>query len=357
MRPVTRWRRSGSRFGWLPLGLAAAVLTAVLASVALAQSPELEPPGRPQALQAVVSHDMVSLSWDDPGDATISGYQILRRLRDHSPVGQFEVLVEDTGSAASAYVDRQVQPETRYNYRVKARNAAGLSPRSNFVRADTPPAPVLKQAKQEQQEQEEQQQQEEQPEEQVDEPVTVWTGRLTVGVFSAAAPPVRGYAAWIQQGALAPRDFSFADESYTVLGLFEHGGGLNLVLGRPLPHDFVLELGPRRYESSQSLEPVFVWAGRYWWPDTTLDWAAGEELTVSITIEPSGPATERAAAPPSAYLTELPAAHNGRDPFALKLVFDEPDLPLTRRCCATMPCRSAAAQCWPSIRAAAQRTG
>ena len=170
MRPVTRWRRSGSRFGWLPLGLAAAVLTAVLASVALAQSPELEPPGRPQALQAVVSHDMVSLSWDDPGDASISGYQILRRLRDHSPVGQFEVLVEDTGSAASAYVDRQVQPETRYNYRVKARNAAGLSPRSNFVRADTPPAPVLKQAKQEQQEQEDQQQQEEQPEEQVDEP-------------------------------------------------------------------------------------------------------------------------------------------------------------------------------------------
>ena len=162
MRSVTRWRRSGSRFGWLPLGLAAAVLTAVLASVALAQSPELEPPGRPQALQAVVSHDMVSLSWDDPGDATISGYQILRRLRDHSPVGQFEVLVEDTGSAASAYVDRQVQPETRYNYRVKARNAAGLSPRSNFVRADTPPAPVLKQAKQEQQEQEDQQQQEDQ---------------------------------------------------------------------------------------------------------------------------------------------------------------------------------------------------
>ena len=85
----------------------------MLASVALAQSPELEPPGRPQALQAVVSHDMVSLSWDDPGDASISGYLILRRLRDHSPVGQFEVLVEDTGSAASAYVDRQVQAETR----------------------------------------------------------------------------------------------------------------------------------------------------------------------------------------------------------------------------------------------------
>ena len=85
-----------------------------------------------------VSHDAVSLSWDDPGDATISGYQILRRDRDLSPVGVFEVLVEDTGSAAAAYADRQVQPETRYNYRVKARNAAGLSPRSKFVRAHHP---------------------------------------------------------------------------------------------------------------------------------------------------------------------------------------------------------------------------
>ena len=320
MSSSLRRRWSGSRVGWIAGGFAAALLTAVLASVALAQSPELEPPAKPVSLQAAVSHDLVSLSWDDPGDASISGYQILRRDRDRSRVGQFEVLVEDTGSAASAYVDRQVQPETRYNYRVKARNAAGLSRRSNFVRANTPPAPLVKQAKQ---------QQEQDQEVQPDELVTLWTGQLTVGVFEAAAPPVRGYAEWIRQGALAPRDFSLADESYTVLGLFEHGGGLNLVLGRPLPHDFVLELGPRRYESGQSLEPVFVWAGRYWWPDTALDWSAGDQLTVSIILDPSTTAGQRAAAPPSAYLTDLPAAHNGRDPFGVKLVFDEPDLPLT----------------------------
>ena len=229
-----------------------AVLTAVLAPVALAQSPGLEPPERPQGLRAEVSHDAVSLSWDDPGDATISGYLILRRDRDLSPVGVFEVLVEDTGSAAAAYIDRQVQPETRYNYRVKARNAAGLSRRSNFVRADTPAAPeeaieeALKKA----------------IEALPEEAVTVWTGQLTVGVFAAAAPPVAGYAVWTRQGALSPDSFWFDKKEYTVLGLLEHGGGLNLVLGRPLPHDFVLELGTRRYESGESLEPVFVWAGR-----------------------------------------------------------------------------------------------
>ena len=318
MRAANGWR-SGSRFGWLLGGLWVAVLTAVLAPVALAQSPGLEPPERPQGLRAEVSHDAVSLSWDDPGDATISGYLILRRDRDLSPVGVFEVLVEDTGSAAAAYADRQVQPETRYNYRVKARNAAGLSRRSNFVRADTPAAPeeaieeALKKA----------------IEVLPEEAVTVWTGQLTVGVFAAAAPPVPGYSVWTRQGALAPDSFWFDKKEYTVLGLLEHGGGLNLVLDRPLPHDFVLELGARRYESGASLEPVFVWAGRYWWPDDAIGWAAGDELTVSIVLDPSTTASERALAPPSAYLTEAPAAHNGRDPFRVKLVFDESDLPLS----------------------------
>ena len=318
MRAANHWR-SRSRFGWLLAGVWVAVLTAVLAPVALAQSPGLEPPERPQGLRAEVSHDAVSLSWDDPGDATISGYQILRRDRDLSPVGVFEVLVEDTGSAAAAYADRQVQPETRYNYRVKARNAAGLSRRSNFVRADTPAAPeeaieeALKKA----------------IEALPEEAVTVWTGQLTVGVFAAAAPPVAGYAGWTRQGALSPDSFWFDKKEYTVLGLLEHGGGLNLVLGRPLPHDFVLELGARRYESGASLEPVFVWAGRYWWPDDAIGWAAGDELTVSIVLDPSTTASERAPAPPSAYLTEAPAAHNGRDAFSLRLIFDEPELPLT----------------------------
>ena len=318
MRAANHWR-SGSRFGWLLAGVWAAVLTAVLAPVALAQSPGLEPPERPQGLRAEVSHDAVSLSWDDPGDATISGYLILRRDRDLSPVGVFEVLVEDTGSAAAAYADRQVQPETRYNYRVKARNAAGLSRRSNFVRADTPAAPeeaieeALKKA----------------IEALPEEAVTVWTGQLTVGVFDAAAPPVAGYAVWTRQGALSPDSFWFDKKEYTVLGLLEHGGGLNLVLGRPLPHDFVLELGARRYESGASLEPVFVWAGRYWWPDDAIGWAAGDELTVSIVLDPSTTASERELAPPSAYLTEAPAAHNGRDAFSLRLIFDESGLPLS----------------------------
>ena len=112
------------------------------ATVAVAAAEPQEPPAKPRNLEAVVNGDgTVTLTWDDPGDASITGYQILRRDRDASAIGVFEVHVGDTGSAATSYIDRDVTPETRYNYRVKARNESGLSVRSNFVKADTPSAP------------------------------------------------------------------------------------------------------------------------------------------------------------------------------------------------------------------------
>ena len=112
------------------------------ATAAVAAAEPQEPPAQPRNLEAAVSDDgAVILTWEDPGDAGITGYQILRRNRDTSATGVFEVHVEDTGSAATSYVDRDATPETRYNYRVRARNESGLSRRSNFVRADTPSAP------------------------------------------------------------------------------------------------------------------------------------------------------------------------------------------------------------------------
>ena len=49
--------------------------------------------------------------------------------------------VDDTGSAANGYVDQMdVEPETTYVYRIKARNAVGLSPQSDYFDARTPEA-------------------------------------------------------------------------------------------------------------------------------------------------------------------------------------------------------------------------
>ena len=116
-------------------------LTSAATATVVAAPEQGEPPAQPQGLTGTVTHVVVSLTWDDPGDDSITGYQILRRNRDTSAGGVFEVHVEDTGSTATSYVDRDVTPETRYAYRIKARNAAGLSERSRYFTADTPPAP------------------------------------------------------------------------------------------------------------------------------------------------------------------------------------------------------------------------
>ena len=101
-----------------------------------------EPPASPTGLSATASHDSVTLSWDDPGDDSITGYVILRRNRDIHAEGEFTNLVEDTGAAATTYTDDTVEPETPYTYRIKAINEHGESERSRWFHIDTPAAPT-----------------------------------------------------------------------------------------------------------------------------------------------------------------------------------------------------------------------
>ena len=90
-----------------------------------------------------VSHNAVTITWTDPGDASITGYQVLRRNPAIHDSGVFEVIEDDTGNADTSYEDRTVAPETTYRYRVKARNAHGLSEWSKpAARFTTPAAPT-----------------------------------------------------------------------------------------------------------------------------------------------------------------------------------------------------------------------
>ena len=100
-----------------------------------------ERPAKPRGLSATASHDQVVLTWDDPGDDTITGYVILRRLRYDDPSGHFDELAPDTGSAATTYTDDTVAAETTYTYRIKAINEHGVSERSRWFHVDTPAAP------------------------------------------------------------------------------------------------------------------------------------------------------------------------------------------------------------------------
>ncbi len=116
------------------------LLTAWPNNEAAAQGSVPDKPARPTA--ETVSHDSVTFSWADPGDSSITGYQVFRRNWSTDDAGAFNVIQDDTGNADTSYTDGSVDPSTRYSYRLKARNANGLSARSGYVRVDTPAAPT-----------------------------------------------------------------------------------------------------------------------------------------------------------------------------------------------------------------------
>ena len=113
------------------------------------ETPDAPTPSAPTGLTAAsVAHDSVTLTWDDPGDDSITGYQVLRRSRDGAEYGDgqgaaaFVAIEDDAGSVAATYTDASVNSHTRYVYRIKARSSDGLSPRSGYLNVETPDAPT-----------------------------------------------------------------------------------------------------------------------------------------------------------------------------------------------------------------------
>ena len=94
----------------------------------------LSRPARPTGLTAVGSQGEVVLSWEDPGDDSITGYQVLRGPN----VDNLDVVDADTGSRQTSYTDRGVLPEATYVYSVSAVNPAGTSTPSETVWVSTP---------------------------------------------------------------------------------------------------------------------------------------------------------------------------------------------------------------------------
>ncbi len=138
------WAVCGLRKLWFRSTVIATVLVALMLAVS---QPALTQGSSPPATPArptldSVSHDSVSFTWTDPGDSTITGYQVLRRNPAVHDRGVFDVIEDDTGSSDTSYKDTDVEPETKYFYRVKARNTHGLSGWSRVAKATTPADPT-----------------------------------------------------------------------------------------------------------------------------------------------------------------------------------------------------------------------
>ena len=95
-----------------------------------------EPPSTPTNLTAAVNDDgSITLSWDTPDDDTITGYEILRR-RPTEGERRLTTYVANTDTTDTTYTDANVTSGVRHVYRVKAINAAGVGPQSNYVRIE-----------------------------------------------------------------------------------------------------------------------------------------------------------------------------------------------------------------------------
>ena len=90
-------------------------------------------PSAPINLTATTSDGSITISWTEPAEGAVTGYQILRR-RPTEGERRLTVHVENTGSTTTSFTDDSVTNGVRHVYRVKAINSAGTGPQSNYVR-------------------------------------------------------------------------------------------------------------------------------------------------------------------------------------------------------------------------------
>ena len=79
----------------------------------------------------------MTLSWNEPQDSSITGYQIWRG----ADAASLASIKADIGDASTGYVDTTVAPDTAYVYAVMALSPDGSSPRSETANATTPAQP------------------------------------------------------------------------------------------------------------------------------------------------------------------------------------------------------------------------
>ena len=94
------------------------------------------PPAAPNGLAASqVSHDSLTLTWDDPQDANITGYRVMRG----PDAGSLSTLA-NTQSDSTSFADSTVEPETTYHYGVLALSQDGDGEQST-ISVTTPAEP------------------------------------------------------------------------------------------------------------------------------------------------------------------------------------------------------------------------
>ena len=98
------------------------------------------PPSRPTGLGAAPGHEQVRLTWTDPSNATITGYQYQQSTTGNAWTNVGWTDIPGSGAATTGYAVPSLVNGTAYYFRIRARNSSGASSASPQVSA-TPSAP------------------------------------------------------------------------------------------------------------------------------------------------------------------------------------------------------------------------
>ncbi len=125
-----------------PVPTDTATATATSTPTATATDTPIPAPGQVSGLTVALSDGSVSLSWDAPADGDeVSGYRIWRRLPDMDE-DEAKVIVDDTGSTATSYIDDSAVAGQTHIYRVQALGSSGQGEQSQpaqlVLPTDTP---------------------------------------------------------------------------------------------------------------------------------------------------------------------------------------------------------------------------
>ena len=93
------------------------------------QEEEQEPPAKPTGFTVTPGNGQVTLSWSDPKDASITGWQVQYKRAD----GSYGSWMDIPGATATGYTISGLSNGVSYEFRIRAVNGAGPGPASDGV--------------------------------------------------------------------------------------------------------------------------------------------------------------------------------------------------------------------------------
>ena len=135
-------------------------------------------------------------------------------------------------------------------------------------------------------------------------PRAFWEGALTVGEYTSAGTTWLGHSVFaVGFGAISlPRSVKVGQHFYTVQLIAHTATDLSLGISREIPEDFILQIGDMTFDSDDASRRQSTSSNIYSWQNATLDWSAGDDVSVALLSEAMAaarPANTEATGAPS----------------------------------------------------------